>query len=391
MKLLRVRFTVWRLMTTLVVVLTLFFPAVTDGRAEAVGPPSPPHGDPPREAKGPPAIAPPSSRRGRGSIDAVTFSPDGKTLASGNGEGVVRFYDPANGRERAPAWDAKTIEGINVLAYSPDGKTLAVGIFTEGVRLLDVATRAPRFTLRVPPPARPLGPPGLQTLTALAYSPDGATLAGATANGQVAVWDVTTGRLLTLMVGPVIPPKRTIPGVHNPGRPAWLSGLVYAPDGKSLATMGHENVVRVWDPAAGQERFTVLASYPAYSPDGKALAVGSHGDRSGPGAAAMLDPATGRPRSVFEGSRSGPVAFVAGGKALVSFQHDDWTVRLWDVTTGRPRDALRLEGNGGLKQFVVSSDGQSVVLAGFGAAGYFGWIELIETDGASLQRRKPGR
>jgi WD40 repeat protein len=384
------RFTVWRLMTTMAL-LTPLIPGVTEGRAGAAVPPSPPPGDPPREQNGPPAISPPISNRGRGGIEAVAFSPDGKTLASGNGEGVVRFYDPATGRERAPAWDAGTAEGINALAYSPDGKALAVGIFTEGVRLLDVATRASRLTLRVPQPARPLGPRDQQSLTALAYAPDGATLAGATAEGRVAVWDVTTGRLLALMVGPVIPPARSIPGVNNPGRPAWVTGLVYAPDGKSLATMGHEKVVRVWDPAAGRERFTVAAAYPAYSPDGKALAVGSSGDGTGAGAVALLDPATGRPRTVFEGSKYGPVAFVAGDKALVCFEHDTRTVRLWDVATGRPRDALRLEPGGVLDELVVSPDGRTVVLAGFGPNGFFGLIELIETDGERLRRRGPGR
>jgi WD40 repeat protein len=366
-------------------ILAPLIPGVTEGPAGATGTPSRPSGNPPRPQNQPPAIAPPISDRGRAGIPAAAFSPDGKTLATGNDEGVIRFYDPARARERTEAWDARNAEGINNLAYSPDGSTLAVGIFTEGVRLLDVATRISRLTLQVPQPARPLGPRNQQSLTALAYAPDGATLAGATANGQVAVWDVMTGRLLNLMVGPVIPPVHSIPGVNNPGRPAWVTRLVYAPDGKSLATMGHEKVVRVWDPAAGRVRFTVTASYPAYSPDGKTLAVGSYAAAAG--SVALLDPATGRPQSVFEGSKSGPVAFVAGGKALVSFEHEELTLRLWDVATGRPRDGLRLEPGGVLSELAVSPDGRMVVLAGVGPEGFFGLIELIETDGESLQRR----
>jgi WD40 repeat protein len=264
----------------------LLIPGFTGNLAIAEGPPP----QAPAHQPSPLTISPPISQKGRGHVAAVAFSPDGKVLATGNGEGLVRFYDPVTARERAPSWDAATIEGVKSLAYSPDGKTLAVGVYTRGVMLLDVATREPRLTLRVPPRPRPLGPPGVQSLTAMAYSPDGKALAGANAEGQVAVWDVMTGRVLALMTGPIIPPTPPIPGVNLPGRPARVTGLTYCPDGRSLATMGHEKVVRVWDPADGRERFAVPGAYPAYSPDGSVLAIGAYRDAAGRGSVALLDP-----------------------------------------------------------------------------------------------------
>jgi WD40 repeat protein len=195
------------------------------------------------------------------------------------------------------------------------------------------------------------------------------------------------------MTGPAIRPLRPRrDGTYGPGRPAWVTGLAYAPDGRSLATTGHEKVVRVWDPETGRERFTVPASDPAYSPDRTTLAVGSRAGEGG--SVALLDASTGRVKSIFPDSKFGPVAFLPGGAALVGLEYgEDLTVRLWDVATGQPRDAIRLGHAGGhaIARLAVSPDGRTVALAGLGNAGYFGWIDLVETDGTSLRLWKPHR
>jgi WD40 repeat protein len=377
----RVRFTMRRLMIALAAITaTPGGLTGTGGKAEV-----------PKPVQRPIIIWPPSLNGKRGAIQAFAFTPDGKALAVANAEGLVRFYDPATARERAPALDLKTKLGdaVEALAYSPDGRTLAVGLYTEGARLLDVATRATRRTLLVPPPGRPRGPRGLQSLTALAFSPDGKALAGATSDGQVAVWDVATGNVQRLMVGPIIPPVRPTPGVNLPGRPAWVTGLAYAPDGRSLVTTGHERVVRVWDPDTGRERFTAPGSYPAYSPDGTTVAVGAYGGLGG--SIALLDPSSGRVRSVFEGSKSGPVAFLPGGNTLVCFGAKEQALQLWDAATGRLRDALPLgQQVSSANQFVaVSPDGRTVALAGEAGYGMLGWVGLFEVDGTHLRPWTP--
>jgi WD40 repeat protein len=75
----------------------------------------------------------------------VTFSGDGKTLASGCGDkfnpgepGEVRLWDVATGKEQATLKGHK--EAVVCVAYSPDGKTLASGSRDETIKLWDVAT-----------------------------------------------------------------------------------------------------------------------------------------------------------------------------------------------------------------------------------------------------------
>ena len=76
----------------------------------------------------------------------MAFSPDGKTLATDDGEGSVRLWDIATARQIGPSSQGRrpprrgAIDGITSVAFSPDGKTLAAGDFDGPVRLWDVAT-----------------------------------------------------------------------------------------------------------------------------------------------------------------------------------------------------------------------------------------------------------
>jgi WD40 repeat protein len=85
-------------------------------------------------------------------VVAVTFSPEGKTLASGSADATVRLWDVTT---RQPLGDPLRGHSKDVLsvAFSPDGKTLASASQDGTVRLWDVATHHPRGEPTRPNPA----------------------------------------------------------------------------------------------------------------------------------------------------------------------------------------------------------------------------------------------
>lgn len=204
----------------------------------------------------------------------VAFAPDGKTLASANSFWVT-LWDVAAGSEplqlerAGKVFDKVTthsIEGeINCLAFSPDGKILAAGD-REGIRLWDATTGKLHATLVANSAVR-----------AVSFSPDSKTLgtvcASHSPNINALLWDVTTGKQ-----------QRKLQMVGTTGSGAHA--IAFAPDGHTLALGDSEGWVQLFDVATWNVRLTFRHSKEpnylnsiALSPDGKNMATGS-GDGS---------------------------------------------------------------------------------------------------------------
>jgi WD40 repeat protein len=110
----------------------------------------------------------------------VAYSPDGRLLATGGGDGVVRFWNATTG-ERAGDPVAVSAGWVATVSFSPDGRLLATAASEGTVRLVDVRTRDEIGT--------PL--PGLVNESAsAAFTPDGKRLVVVYATGDGLVWDV---------------------------------------------------------------------------------------------------------------------------------------------------------------------------------------------------------
>jgi hypothetical protein len=182
---------------------------------------------------------------------AVAAAPDGKTLALAGGFGrrneppAICYWDLASGDE------VGRVEGLipadptrrnlpgatfQALAYSPDGRTLAA-LLDGRVLLVEAATGKSRgqLTFAAAPESRADRPQGL-TFGALAFAPDGRTLVAGCPDGAVRRFDLRAGRELTPL----------------PGHTGPVLAVCCKPDGKSILSYGLDGQFYVWrnDPAS---------------------------------------------------------------------------------------------------------------------------------------------
>ncbi|HEX9794233.1 MAG TPA: WD40 repeat domain-containing protein [Planctomycetota bacterium] len=184
-----------------------------------------------------------------GEIHGLALSPEGTRALVWGWDGVVRIFTVGVEAPLREFTDADR-GGSYHAGWSKDGALVAAVIGSK-VRMWNLANSEVRAELEHP-----------DSLTRVAFSPDGALLATAARDGVVRVWSAEDGALRAELTG------------HG----GAVSGLAWRADGARLASCDGSGEVRIWDPKA--EQLVRLAwdtdvglTNLDYSPDGKRLAV----------------------------------------------------------------------------------------------------------------------
>jgi WD40 repeat protein len=270
---------------------------------------------------------------------SIALSWDGQRLVSGNGDGSIALFEQP--LERA------TLRGhhgtVYAAAFTRDGQTLITGssgstdlLGSYEVKFWEPGSGNEKRTL-----------PLTGGTFALAASPTADMLAVGTALGPIQLRVLHSAELLRQLEG----------------HASQVRALAFASDGRTLASGGADNTVRLWDVATGKERARckghegrVMAV--AYSPDGAWLATASE-DKT----VKLWHAATGQEHATLRGhtGRVFCLAFAPDGKTLASGAFDQ-TLRLWEHPTG----TLRMELQQPLRYVnavTFSPDGKTLAVA----------------------------
>jgi WD40 repeat protein len=147
------------------------------------------------------------------------------------------------------------------LDFSRDGKLLASGSRDGTAIIWSTQTWNKAQTLQNPDKDSLFDQSLRGMVEDVAFSPDGKTLALASREGSVQLWDVAAGKLLESLKG------------HS----GAVTAVVFSPDGRTLASGGTDKTVRLWNVATGRELMQLdpgsielgLVCTLAFSPDGK--------------------------------------------------------------------------------------------------------------------------
>ncbi|ACC79946.1 WD40 repeat domain-containing protein [Nostoc punctiforme] len=270
-------------------------------------------------------------------VQGISFSPDGKMLASASDDNTVKLWDTTTGKE------IKTLTGhtnsVLGISFSPDGKMLASASSDNTVKLWDTTTGKEIKTLTG----------HTNSVLGISFSPDGKMLASASADNTVKLWDTTTGKEI-----------KTLTGHRNS-----VFGISFSPDGKMLASASADNTVKLWDTTTGKEIKTLTGHRNSvfgisFSPDGKMLASASFDNT-----VKLWDTTTGKEIKTLTGHRNSvnDISFSPDGKMLASAS-DDNTVKLWDTTTGKEIKTLTGHRNS-VNDISFSPNGKMLASASF--------------------------
>ena len=156
--------------------------------------------------------------RHRDTPATITFSRDGRLIATGSARGEIRIWDrESEGEHRS----ISTGLGLNGAFFSPDSTTIASAHTDGTIVIWDVSTGRQVSAMKGPQ----------RSVEWIDFSPDGQRIASCTADMVLKVWDVPSASEVYSL------------RAHN----APVKCVRFSPDGTSIATCGQDSLVKIWE------------------------------------------------------------------------------------------------------------------------------------------------
>ena len=183
----------------------------------------------------------------------VAFSPDGRFLAAAS---ASVYWGKKKGIPAIQLWDVDTVQlsftvekqtqNIETLTFSPNGKILASAEGSSEIRLWDVESGTLLGTLKAATSSK-----------VLAFSPDSRLLAIGGSEGMVQLWNIHAGSTPSILrrvwnTALVHRPIRTFEGYAGNTE---LKAIAFSPDGKKIVSANSDGTIRLWETDSGNQQF----------------------------------------------------------------------------------------------------------------------------------------
>ena len=267
------------------------------------------------------------------SVNSVSWSPDGKYIASGSHDETIKIWNTTTGACMLTLMDS--ISCIGSVSWSPDGKHIASSCDNGIIKIWDVRTGNRIHTL--------IG--DTNNVDLVSWSPDGKSIAGASYE-DIIIWDTTTGACM-----------------HNlMGKTGSIQSISWSPDNMYIASCSFDKTVKIWSASTDTCIRTLIGHTGivwsvSWSPDGKyiASASGYYDD----GEIKIWNAITGICIRTLKGHihNARSVSWSPDGKHIANNSNG---IQIWDAITGACIHTLKGYRYFGVNSVAWSPDGTTI-------------------------------
>jgi WD40 repeat protein len=273
-----------------------------------------------------------------GHVLAVALSRDGKLLATGGEDNVIKLWDATTGLL------IRDIEGhtdfVRHIAFSPNNTRMASAGNDRSVKVWDVANGKLIHNMQF----------HSDLVTSVAFSPDGRLIASGSHDGTIKLWDAAGGKLIDTLAP------------ESESESDRINTVAFSPDGRLIASGGYDKKIRLWDVRSRSEVRTFgqqgeAINCVAFGPDSSKIASCSN-DKT----IKVWDVSTGQMIASLVGHTDAvrDIAFGRDGNIIVSAGKDR-TIRIWNLSS---KSASTLQGHSAeITAVALSLDGQTIASA----------------------------